>query len=649
MQLKGVEKIVLFLLFGVTPLLTINLTLDRELFPRLIFASVLMISGILFINKSKISTVNINRYFFGVVLLLIAFLTISFIRSPLGLESFFSFTKILWFFCFTYFFFRYFRLEDLIEIIPLAVILPIFLLIIISFNQVLDLFNKGIIEIPLDTYEIKGLFGHRNLLAQYLILVYPFLLFNSFFSRFKFVKTASIILQFLMMCLVMLLSNRAAWIALFLIQGSLVVMFFIYYTKRNDFKKQYINTAKVLLLSWFIAVFIVVYFFKMSSSILGASQHAQNIISYNGSTKDHLVLWKYTLELIKEHFWLGSGLDYWKVEILSKGNIGLASVDLKTFYQSPHNEFLFILSEAGFVALIAFVVLLFIVLRSLIRLSLNENIERSFFMFSLVMIFIGLLVFMFFSFPLQRIETLLIFALLSGFGFYGKSINSGFVVTDKIAHWLLIAVASSAIYISIIKINSEKHIKKALLLKTMNNHAGVIEEIEKARNMFCVLDPTTTPLSWYTGSAYFNMGDVDKSKLYFEDALKIAPHHIHCLNNLATCFEINKNHSAAIQLYQKAIALSPNFNEAKLNLTATYYNAGSFCKAFKSLCTIDPKFDDVKFGKYISPVVNSAKMNNCLYLNNVEKKDLESILNDENKLRSWFFIYRTKFDTNLNN
>ena len=74
-----------------------------------------------------------------------------------------------------------------------------------------------------------------------------------------------------------------------------------------------------------------------------------------GSTKDRLELWTRTIQLIKEKPLFGHGLSDWKIEMLKYGNKGLVSEDNNTFYQRPHNDFLWIMSETGIIGILLYV------------------------------------------------------------------------------------------------------------------------------------------------------------------------------------------------------------------------------------------------------------------------------------------------------
>jgi len=138
--------------------------------------------------------------------------------------------------------------------------------------------------------------------------------------------------------------------------------------------------------------------------------------------------------------------------------------------------------------------------------------------------------------------------------------------------------------------------KSQLIVKALN-------EIEKAENSNYNIDPMCTPLRWYSGSAHYNLGNQELAYADFSKAYQINPHHVHVINNLATAYEIKGNHIVAIDLYKKAIHISPSFEEAKTNLCATYFNAGQKQNAFIEFQKLKVDTSDLKYRKMLNLIL----------------------------------------------
>ncbi len=161
-----------------------------------------------------------------------------------------------------------------------------------------------------------------------------------------------------------------------------------------------------------------------------------------------------------------------------------------------------------------------------------------------------------------------------------------------------------------IRLNAEIHTKKAFVARRAQNWPTVISEIDKGYSAFATLDPMSTPLQWYRGEANFLLNNVSQAFEDYKKAYNAHPHHIHVLNNLATCYELEGNHNEAIKYYNKALDIFPQFEEALINLGATYYNSGRYEEAYGALLRCDPNTKNPKFEQYL----------------NVVKKKLEKLL-----------------------
>ena len=87
----------------------------------------------------------------------------------------------------------------------------------------------------------------------------------------------------------------------------------------------------------------------------------------------------------------------------------------------------------------------------------------------------------------------------------------------------------------------------------------------------------------------------------FQSAYLENPNHVHVLNNLATVNEMKGNHREAIQLYSKAIKISPKFEDAIINLAAVQYNLGHTSEAYEIIRKIDNN-NNPKYLQYLDAI-----------------------------------------------
>jgi len=107
--------------------------------------------------------------------------------------------------------------------------------------------------------------------------------------------------------------------------------------------------------------------------------------------------------------------------------------------------------------------------------------------------------------------------------------------------------------------------------------------VHKADNYFFPLDLTSTPLSWYLGFSFYYNHQVDSALVYFHRAEQQSPYHLQVLNDLGACYENKGMHELAIDYFDKALAVTPMYEETMLNKIVALYNEGKVEDAYKLL------------------------------------------------------------------
>ena len=77
------------------------------------------------------------------------------------------------------------------------------------------------------------------------------------------------------------------------------------------------------------------------------------------------------------------------------------------------------------------------------------------------------------------------------------------------------------------------------------------------------------------------------------------------INNIATCYELKGERTKAIQYYKKALAISPRFEEASVNLSAVLYNENQYEEALDVLLRCNFAKDKKKYNRYLSVIMKS--------------------------------------------
>jgi tetratricopeptide (TPR) repeat protein len=334
----------------------------------------------------------------------------------------------------------------------------------------------------------------------------------------------------------------------------------------------------------------------------------------------------------------------WQIEILKYGSNGLVSEDTTTFYQRPHNDFIWILTEQGIFSFFLYLSILAVVYYNIVKIILHTQIsdERTFF-YLVFFGFTGYCVFSLFSFPKERAEHLLFMSFTIAsvliykrrlFPIQNKTINSNFSFSILL---LIFFVGLFSLLMSTMRLRSEKHLAKAFNARQNSDWKTMIHEIDLAESFFYHIDPVSTPLRWYRGLANFNLNNMQDALYDFKQAFFYNPYHVHVLNNLGTCYEMAGNHNEAIEYFQKAVDLSPTFDEARYNLCASYYNSGNGKKAYLELRKINHEKVLEKYNHFLNIVLSSGFKTMHDTADEDTKNRLDGILNTQEWINKIYF------------
>lgn len=523
------------------------------------------------------------------------------------------------------------KYEFKIKYIALIFNIISFIILIITLYEYCNvLSNSGINHNS--TYEIKASFSHKNILSEILFMFFPFSLFLLFVDN-KWFKFFGLINAIGLLFFIIILLTRAVWFSVIIGMLLTVIVFLFISTKSNIVSVVKNKKTYFLILAFLSVIFSSLYVYSKIDSLETIKKSTLKIFYFYDSSQHRLELWKRSIDMTKESPFIGKGLGTWRIEVLKYGNRNLKSEDNITFYQRPHNDFLWLLSEQGVIGLILFLIVLFLVFKKLLFILKKQNSkEEYFFYYAVFYVLIGYLIISFFSFPKERIEHNFFIALFISFiitKYHNLRVKSKSLINNNIKFYFvfipLIFYFIFSTYVAYSRYNSECHIKKAFEFRIVGNWNKVIDEINLSESSFYKIDPVSTPLRFYSGEANFNLNLIDKAFSDYQESYKINPYHIHVLNNLASCYEIKANHEMAIALYNKSLDISPLFEDALLNLTVVYFNIGNIDSAINKIGVIDNEVNTEKYKLYLNAVLKKkidiilTKIDNVLIINLLKK------------------------------
>jgi O-antigen ligase len=454
------------------------------------------------------------------------------------------------------------------------------ILVLIGLVQLAGVLRQG----PLthdSVYRIDATFGHKNIFCEILFLTFPFVCYEILTGKGLWKAIGSIVAVSSLFLIISLLT-RAVWLATglaFLISLACTVAAAPELLSLQRVRQAFRQYGLLLLLSAAgIGAGICLYSGSGSSGALTTQVRSMSDLK-EGSAGERMQMWKQTLRVFEERPLVGVGLGNWKVKVMQYGHSGKETEDNQTFHQRPHNDFLWILSEQGVLGLLAYLCTAGILLYYIVRLLRSPaTAQEKLFYWACLYAYCGYLIIACFGFPKERIEHGVILAFVFAIVIirFGKvNVPNASFTQSRPATSFLLALGGFLLFAlaaGISRYQSELHLQKAYALRDAGSWEQGLSEINAAEDYFYKIDPMCTPLSWYAGEAFFNLGKTDAAFEEFKEALEINPTHVHVLNNLATCYEMKGNHESAIRLYKRALAISPNFDDSKMNLSVTLFN-----------------------------------------------------------------------------
>jgi O-antigen ligase len=575
-------KFYLFFLLVFIPAFFIPVLIDDTLYPRyLLWSALSFIFLLLNFNAYRALSELLSDKLFKILLVFFVWTLVTSLLANSIAESLTGFCKIfLLLFSVSTFVLLQNREPHFFDMVTKMLVVIALLLGMVMLYEILS--EKINFSDYISLIKITSLNGNKNLFAEYMLMLLPFCLVG--YARntvaWKYISLLSVLFA---LFAIVFLQSRSVWV-------TGIVLMLLYLLLRNKLSEKSVTkfSYKFLTKAGLVIAAMVFAFLLFNAGVRQSlTKRLVSIVELNknGSAKGRLVLWEKTLQLVKENPVIGVGSGNWKIEFQQFGQEDFISV----FNVRPMNDYVLMLAETGMPGIAFYITLLllcFYYLFKLTRIEINQQKQLNHFA-----VWCSLTAFMFvsfFSYTNERSENLILLSLSIG---YAIANNKNLTKADaKVAvgnRGKFIPVSVSVLLFFCIlffamKVRGEYFNYKIQLARKYENHPEVITFANKALSVFYKTDENGTPVNWYSGVSKFILQD-STALIDFENAYKANPYHIHVLNNLATATDHAGNKEKAITLYEKAIAINPNFNDAILNLTIVYLNQNNFEEADKTI------------------------------------------------------------------
>lgn len=458
------------------------------------------------------------------------------------------------------------------------------------------------------TYQVTGPFAHRNLFAHILLLNLPFAIYAVLKMEGWWLRAGVAILLGVIV-LIVLMMVRTVWLALFVMGVAFIV---ITYVRRARLRRAQGRSApgrlKWLGLIAVVAIGLGVGLYAKIGSPDRLFIHTTGITNLTyGSPRERVDLWKKTLEMTAERPVTGWGLGSWKVMLPKYGLEDLRDdmAEGRGNFVRAHNDFLQLMSEAGPLTLLTWLVLLFVAFWRSVRdyLRAEEDAIRH------LLPVLGLTAFAVLStvsFPMERATHVIFLNLFLALAVTGKPrTRDKSVAPSNVLLLLSIQLAGAFVVIGIGQIQANLTFTEVSQARASQNWARVDHLLRDLPPFHAPMGPAATPYYWYRGSARFQLGNTDAALADFEKAREVHPYHLHVLNNLGTCLVQKGRPREAIPHYRQAHAVSGVFEEVNLNLAAVYYNTENLDSAWHFISKVDTATKAPAYPVFLEAIVTA--------------------------------------------
>lgn len=429
-------------------------------------------------------------------------------------------------------------------------------------------------------YRVSGINGHKNLLAAMLFVLSAFLLTAFPLFESKLLKGLSVFMFAVAIIVIILLKSRAVLLGLIVAGICFGIMILMCHCKKHFHRGYHLTIIiPIVLVYAFITVGLRWFADRSVPHTSEKSEIEHNMLS-TSSLAERCLLWDKTYLITDKHPLTGCGIGNWQIHFPDASLEGLYRSDVwNVNFTKPHNEYLGVLSETGYLGLLLFIIFLVSMTVS-VFFALVKTRNRKEFLFGAIVlsIFAGGCVNALFDFPNSRIEHVIwmgiLMANLLHIIAYGQQriLRKGWNVVFLSVALMLLAVGG-------FRLKGDRNTFRMQQALKASDWEAVERYGHQALSVFYTIDPVGLPVQWYLGKAEKQTGNPQAINS-FRKAYHFAPYCKENLNDLGlaeyyTAHDLEK----AEFCLKEAIRISPNYLYPYLNLAYIYLSENEPQKA----------------------------------------------------------------------
>ena len=546
---------------------------------------------------------EINLY----ILLFILIMSLSLLISDYNMVSLKEYLIFL-----SYFFIYFLVINNIEDERQFYLLIRLFFItsFIISIYTILHYY--GFISYLREFGPVMSTVGQKNWISNYLAIIFPVIFSYLLLEQSKRDKILYFLLLSILYVTLMICQSRGIWISI-----SLTLIFAIYIIFKFKLFEVFHKNKKwlILLLVTFLIITIIYSTDNpLNKSAITVPQRALSTFDkQDPSINARLLIWKTTLEMIKDKPMFGSGIGTFKINYLDyqaefiRSNPYYAKYSGKA--EEAHNEYFQMGAELGIVGLGLFFAILFIFYRMVLNyLKKGNSNKNKIIVLGLIMGITSFLIHSCFAFPLHVPALGSVFFVILGLTMvYLKDFNFSefYRFKDEKKNGkkrrylsLIILFTILILLIMVFSINSivlrpylaevYAYKGKENLVLTLYNNA--LPNFKYAAE----LDPYNGKILLNLGATYYNMGMFEESKNKLNQSIKYYNDY-NIYRNLGLCYMQQENYQKAEEEFKHAIYLNPKFITAYVDLAYLYAKQEEYDKAiveWNKILEIEPDFSE---------------------------------------------------------
>ena len=459
--------------------------------------------------------------------------------------------------------------------------------IIHSLIGVCQFYDLAFTDLP-GNYRPYGLMANRNLYGSAQVMLLPFSFFVLYKGSKRWKYLAALALAGIAVSAI-LSQTRSSWLAG--LGTAIVALLLVALFSPANRKKWIIGTLAGMAGIAALAFLLITtdkegelsQSLKERSGKIFSTDTTGGVTSAANNVNERLKIWAKTMEVIKDNWVTGVGAGNWKVDVTKYGTEGLSWSKGDYVPDSPHNDYLLVMAEAGIPGALLYVAMwVLIALIAFKTIVKAQSEERR--VLNIVMLggLAGFAIDSMFSFPGDRIEHSLYVYLMAGI-ILGTAISNNDAASGKLRmkNWQLVLfglIAAFNLLLSFKKYSFEKYLllskyyeAQGSQQQSANAFQLSIEEGNKGKNAFVSIAPNGYPIEAFTGLAYKGLKKYSEALKELNQSIRYNPYKSALFVNKGTVYTDMKQYDSAILFYKQALKLTPEFDIAYFNMAINYF------------------------------------------------------------------------------